>query len=95
MSCCFNSGPAPNSLDLGHLIEIQLQKAQQELPDHRIQTLDDVRSMVGKLSEITNICVDYIDHIQDKLAAQAFQEMEYGFEWSKCKHSPLIERGFR
>lgn len=89
MCSSFDFVPAPNSLDLSSLVQTQLLKAEQQLPNHRLETLDDLRSMVGKLSEITNICVDYIDNAKEKPTRRAFQEMEYGFEWNNCKPWPL------
>ena len=77
--------PVPKSLELGRLVQAQLEKAQQELPDQRVRTLDDLKSMVRKLSGITNICEDYIINVKEKSAAQAFEEMEFGFEWDECK----------
>lgn len=89
MCSSFDFVPAPNSLDLSSLVQTQLLKAEQQLPNHRLETLDDLRSMVGKLSEITNICVDYIDNAKEKPTRRAFQEMEYGFEWNNCEPWPL------
>lgn len=80
MSSYLNLIPAPSSLDFGRLVQIQPQKAEQELPNHRLQTLDDLRFMVRRLSEVTNTCVDYIDNVKEKPAKRAFQEMEYGIE---------------
>ncbi|ORY10314.1 hypothetical protein BCR34DRAFT_566954 [Clohesyomyces aquaticus] len=65
------------------MIQTQLQKAEQELPNQRLQTLHELKSMVEKLSEITNICVEYTEKVKPKPAVRAFQEMEYSFEWNR------------